>query len=114
MARYTCSLSVATSPEHLHQSLIDVLQSCDFDIIYHTPDYMMAREVPGQVSFSKLVTAEILIDKTIAENNEVRMNLVLKNEELPLQINNHCHQIFDLVQAAFLDHSQWQILDQVG
>ncbi len=114
MARYVCSFSVANPPEDLHHSLIDVLNSCNFDIIYHTPDYLMAREIPGQISFSKLVTAEILIDKDIIGNNEVRMNLVLKNEELPLQINNHCHQIFDLVKAAFLDHSQWQILDRVG
>jgi len=27
---------------------------------------MMAREIPGQVSYTKLVTVEVLIDKTTA------------------------------------------------
>jgi len=42
--------------------LVEFLQSCYLEIIYD--DYMMAREIPGQVSYTKLVTVEVLIDKT--------------------------------------------------
>lgn len=113
MARYTCSLTVAVSLDHLQQSLIEVLQSCNFDIIYDTGDYLMARESPGRVAFAKLVTVEVLIDKSTATAQEVRMNFVIKNEELPLQVDNHCRQMFDLVQEAVAENRHWQLVESV-
>jgi predicted MPP superfamily phosphohydrolase len=74
MARYTCSFIIAVPLERLQQVLIEVLESCNFDIIYNTGDYLMAREIPGHVSFAKLVTVEVLIDKSTATEQEVRMN----------------------------------------
>jgi len=59
----------------------------------------MAREIPGQVSYTKLVTVEVLIDKTTATETEHATNLVIKNEELPLQFDNHC-QMFELVNQG--------------
>lgn len=114
MARYTCSFTIAVSLEYLPQLLIEVLQSCNFDIIYNTPDYLMARESPGSVPFAKLVTVEVLIDKSTATPQEVRMNFVIKNEELPLQVDNHCHQIFDMVRQAVEDNRNWQLLESVA
>ncbi|MBZ8180137.1 hypothetical protein [Oscillatoria salina] len=114
MARYTCTFTVAVPLERLQGLLIEVLQSCNFDVIYKTADYLMARESPGQVAFSKLVTAEILIDRTTATASEVRMNVVVKNEELPLQFDNHCRQIFDLIQQAIADNDRWQLLEIVA
>lgn len=114
MARYTCSFIIAVPLEDLQPSLIEVLQSCNFDIIYDTGDYLMARESPGQVAFSKLVTVEVLIDRTTATDEEVRMNFVVKNEELPLQVDNHCRQMFDWVQEAITENGQWQLLERVG
>ncbi|HBB36296.1 MAG TPA: hypothetical protein DDZ80_03645 [Cyanobacteria bacterium UBA8803] len=113
MARYTCSFTVAVSLDLLQQALIEVLQSCNFDIIYDTGDYLMAREIPGHVAFAKLVTVEVLIDKSMAIGKEVRMNFVIKNEELPLQVDNHCHQMFDLVQEAIAQNRHWQLLESV-
>lgn len=113
MARYTCSLTVAVSLDLLQPSLIEVLQSCNFDIIYDTGDYLMAREIPGHVAFAKLVTVEVLIDKSTATAQEVRMNFVIKNEELPLQVDNHCRQMFDMVQKAVADNSHWHLVESV-
>lgn len=114
MARYTCSFIVAVSLDRLQPSLVEVLQSCNFDIIYETGDYIMGREIPGDVAFAKLVTVEVLIDKSTATAQQVRMNFVIKNEELPLQVDNHCHQIFNLVQEAVAQNRHWQLLESVA
>lgn len=114
MARYTCSFTVAVSLDHLQQSLIEVLQSCYFDIIYDTGDYLMAREIPGRVAFAKLVTVEVLIDKSTATAQEVRMNFVIKNEELPLQVDNHCHQMYEVVQEAVAANRHWQLVESIA
>lgn len=114
MARYTCSFTIATPLETLHASLIEVLEYCGLDVIYNTGDYLMARESPGNVSFSQLVAVEVLVDKALTESDEVRLNVVVKNEELPLQVNNHCKQVFDLLQEAIAESRQWQLLEKVG
>ncbi|AFY90726.1 hypothetical protein [Chroococcidiopsis thermalis] len=114
MARYTCSFTVATvadDVEFLRQLLNQVLHSCHLDIQHDESDYMMARERLGQVSFSKLVKVEALIDKTNATNSATRVNLIVKNEELPLQIDNHCYQMFNLVKQAIVDNCQWQLVE---
>lgn len=73
----------------------------------------MAREIPGQVSFAKLVTIEVLIDRTTATEREVRLNCVVKNEELPLQINNHCCKMFDVLKQAITETSHWQLVESL-
>ena len=113
MARYTCRLTVAISPEDLHHSLVEILQACNFEIIYDTNEYMMAREVPGQITFSKLATAEVLVDNSKPHENAIGLNLVVKNEELALQVNNHCQQMYELLQQTIYEHPHWQILDLV-
>lgn len=114
MARYTCSFTVAVPISRLRQSLVEVLQACNLDVIYDTSDYMMARENPGQVSFAKLVTVEVLVDKTTATDTEIRMNWVVKNEELPLQVDNHCHKMFQIINQAIADNRHWQLLESIA
>jgi hypothetical protein len=114
MARYTCLFTVEVPVTNLQLLLIEILESCNLDIIYDTGDYMMAREVPGQVSFSKLVTVEVLIDKSVASDREIRMNFVIKNEELPLQRDNHCHQMYELVSRAVSENRHWQLIEAVA
>lgn len=108
MARYTSLYkSVAPSP-NVKEFLFDMLRSCNFDVIYDREDYLFAREVPGSVDYSKLVTIEVLIDQPITvptqTDGELQMNFVVKNEELPLQVNNHCRQKFNLVNEAVLSN----------
>ncbi|MEM6252397.1 MAG: hypothetical protein AAF821_05690 [Cyanobacteria bacterium P01_D01_bin.156] len=106
MARYT-NLFVSVLPaRNLRESLPDVLQSCGLHMVYQDGDYMMAKELPGGVSYSQLATVEVLIGSTettteqVRENSAATVNLVVKNEELPLKANNHCRQIFQRVNQA--------------
>ncbi|MGC9503504.1 hypothetical protein [Baaleninema sp.] len=114
MARYTALFVVAAPVQHVRQALPDLLKSCHFEPIYQTEDYVMGRETPGRVSYAKLVTVEVLIDVPIDNDREVRLNFVVKNEELPLQVNNHCQEMFELVKASVVDSEQWQLLETVA
>ena len=109
MARYT-NLFVSVLPvNNLRESLPGVLQSCGLHLVYQDGDYMMAKERPGMVSFSKLATVEVLIGSTddstddsefMTQQTASTVNLVVKNEELPLKDNNHCHRVFQQVNQA--------------
>ncbi|MBX2865883.1 MAG: hypothetical protein KTR27_20225 [Leptolyngbyaceae cyanobacterium MAG.088] len=105
MARYT-NLFVSVLPaNNLREYLPVVLQSCGLHLVYQDGDYMMAKERPGMVTFSQLATVEILIGSTeeiepVSESTASTVNLVVKNEELPLKANNHCHRVFQQVNQA--------------
>lgn len=113
MARYTRSITVVVPEDSLQQLLADTLQSCNFEVIYTTEGYLMARENPGQVPFAKLVIVEVLIDSTMATNTGIRLNFVIKSEELPLQANNHCRQMFDRLSQALEDNKNWELIENV-
>ncbi|BAB75474.1 hypothetical protein ACN23B_18955 [Anabaena sp. FACHB-709] len=114
MARYTCSFVISIRFDYLQQLLLDLLQDCDLEIQYHTPDYILAREIPGTVPFPKLVKVEVLIDKSTATETESRMSIVIKNEELPLYLDNHCRQIFDLVKQSIERSRHWHLLESLA
>jgi hypothetical protein len=108
MARYTCSYIVNLSLEDIKTCLKDIFTHCDCNLLYDTSDYFMARENPGQIHFSRLVVIEVLPDQ-LKQGNQLRLNFVVKNEELPLQVNNHCHQVFDLLQQVIQENYQWEM-----
>jgi hypothetical protein len=114
MARYTCSFIVSVPIDHLQPLLVELLQDCQLDVQYYTADYIMAREIPGNVSFSKLVTVEVLIDKSTATESESRMSIVIKNEELPLQLHNHCRQMFEFIKQAIEDCRHWHLIESLA
>ncbi|MEO1372873.1 MAG: hypothetical protein AAFW70_00825 [Cyanobacteria bacterium J06635_10] len=114
MARYTCSYIVSLSIDDLQPLLVQLLQECNLDVQYYTSDYILARETPGSVSFSKFVTIEVLIDKSTATETETKMNLVIKNEELPLQVNNHCRQVFESIKQVVEDCRHWQLTETLA
>lgn len=114
MARYTSLFKIAASVTGLQPLLCEVLKSCNFDVVYQSGDYLMAREVPGKVAYHQLVTVEVLIDKTTAAEDQFRMSLVVKNEELPLRVDNHCHRVFDQVHQAISDTRDWQLIEAVA
>jgi hypothetical protein len=114
MARYTCLFVLSVSIDHLQPSLIELLQNCGLDVQYYTSDYIMAREFPGSITFSKLVKVEALIDKSTATESETRMDLVIKNEELPLKVDNHCRQVFDYIKQE-IEHSRyWNLIESLA
>ncbi|NEN99454.1 MAG: hypothetical protein F6J94_25610 [Moorea sp. SIO1F2] len=114
MARYNRSIKITISLDRLLPLLIEVLKSCHFEILYESDDYIMARESPDNISFTKLVTVDVLIDKSKATEQQVPINFVVKNEELPLQVNNHCRQMFELLQEAVNNNPDWQIVEELA
>jgi hypothetical protein len=114
MARYTCSFIVSVPVNHLQPLLVELLQDCELDIQYYTPDYIMAREIPGSISFSKLVKVEVLVDKSTATEAETRMSIVIKNEELPLQLDNHCRQMFEFIKQAIENSRHWHLIESLA
>jgi hypothetical protein len=114
MARYTGLFKVAIPISNFQQALSETLETCNFDIIYQSGDYLMARERPGKVAFHQLVTVEVLVDKTKAAEKEFQMNMVIKNEELPLQVDNHCRQVFNNVSQAIVETKQWKLIEAVA
>ena len=111
MSRYVCHFSVNLTAQNVRTPLDRVLEACHLEPIYELKDYVMAREIPGRVPFSKLVTVEVLIDVTNATADSVTLSFVVKNEELPLNSNNHCRQIFDLLRLALQEHYRWEPID---
>jgi hypothetical protein len=111
MARYTCRFSIPEDLSKIRKYLCDLMKACNMEIIYEIEDYIMGRENPGSVTFAKLVTTEILIDVTLATADSVGIKVVVKNEELPLKVNNHCQQIFQEIQQAITDrHPAWKLM----
>jgi hypothetical protein len=108
MSRYVCHFLVNLSPQNVRSSLKKLLEACRLELAYEVEDYLMAREIPGRVSFSRLVTTEVLIDITNATQEAVKLSFVVKNEELPLNHNNHCRQVFDALRLAIAHHHDWQ------
>lgn len=114
MARYTSLFTVAVSLDRFRQLLTDILRSCSLDVIYASDDYWVARELPGRVSFTKLVTVEVLIDYFSPAATEVKMSFVVKNEELPLRSSNHCREMFNQVNRAVEENRQWHLIESAA
>jgi hypothetical protein len=111
MARYSCTFSIhANSAEALRQELGKTLRACNFEIIYDDDDYMVGREVPGGVSHAKLVTLEALIHRNHQTSEDgIKMDCILKNEELPLKRDNHCRRVFDSFTQTVKTQTPWQL-----
>ncbi|GFZ94134.1 hypothetical protein [Okeania sp. KiyG1] len=112
MARYTGVFTVAVDVENLKLILTDILSYCGFEVVYIRGNYLMASEVHGQVVFSKLVTIDININ--IASNTEkIGINIVFRNEEIPLKLDNHCRQKFDLLSKSIIENPNWEYIDSI-
>jgi hypothetical protein len=114
MARYTCSFTISVTFDDLQPLLLNLLQECDLEIQYYNHEYIMAREIPGNVPFSRLVKVEVFIEKSTATETETRMSIVIKNEELPLHLQNHCRQMFDFVKQAIEDCRYWHLIESIA
>jgi hypothetical protein len=102
MARYTNLLTVPKTPPSLRDLIISSLKSCGLNMVYETGDYLVAKEIPGQVSLAQLTTIEVLINPPSGSLGPAKVNLVVKNEELPLRQKNHCQQVFETVNQALV------------
>lgn len=114
MARYTCCLKVAVALENLYQNLTDVLKGCNLEILLSQGNCVLAREKPGQVPFSHLVTVEVLVDEAHSGRGATDFDLVVKNGELPLQSSNHCSQIYQRILNDSAAYQGWQFITSVA
>lgn len=115
MSRYTGWFVLDAHARNLLPMLAETLQGCDLNVVYRSDDYLMAREKPGAVPlsrFSRLVTAEILVERVAPQ--QVRLQVVAKNEELPLHECNHCQQVFAKISDAICNNQNWELLELVA
>jgi hypothetical protein len=108
MSRYICQFLVQLSPDRLRLSLQKLLAVGRLEVVHQGADYVMAREIPGLVSFARLVTVEISIDVTTATPEAVKLSFLVRNEELPLKSDNHCRQVFDALRLEIAHCPDWQ------
>ena len=113
MTRYTAIFTIAVTIENLQPVFKHILSNCGCEIIYTREYYLMAREFPGKVSFSELVTIEISFERVTNTSENLRFNIVTRNEELPLKLNNHCSQVFDLLTQLIADNSHWKLVESI-
>ncbi|MEL7225555.1 MAG: hypothetical protein AAF810_22605 [Cyanobacteria bacterium P01_D01_bin.36] len=100
MARYTNFFITGAPKEKVHQGLVSALEECGLDLVYQDPVYIVAQEKPGQVSFAQLTTVELLLNPPTVETRGAKIDLIVKNEELPLRQQNHCREVFTQVNQA--------------
>ena len=110
MARYTHDLTVAVPLSQFYEQVKAVLSTCNFEVLYFKEDFVVAREIPGNIPFSRLVTVEIFVDSTRATPDVTRLNVVVKNEELPLQADNHCYQMYEKLNQAIAENKGWSLI----
>jgi hypothetical protein len=84
----------------IRQRLADTLASCDLNLIYENEEYLVAKEKPGGVKPAQLATVELLINPPTVAEPSTRVDLIVQNQELPLRKDNHCYEIFELVNQA--------------
>lgn len=109
MARLACSFEVSVAIDELPPLLVALLEDLEFDVQYHTDEYIMAREVPGNVSFIDLARVEVLIDKlTAVTESKSRFNIIFQNENPRLE--DGFQQLFNFVKQAIEGSSHWHLL----
>lgn len=111
MARYTNFFMTSAPKEKVHQGLVTALEGCGLDLVYQDPVYIVAKEKPGQVSFAQLTTVEILLNPPTIELGGAKIDLVVKNEELPLRQQNHCREVFTQVTQAISEANAQETAD---
>ena len=100
MARYTNFFMTGSSSEEINKALVSALEACDLNLIYQDPVCIVAKEKPGKVSFAQLATVELLINQPTIEAGGSKIDLVVKNEELPLRTQNHSREVYSLLNQA--------------
>ncbi|MEB3341172.1 hypothetical protein [Okeania sp.] len=113
MARYTGIFTVSFGIEDLQPIFIEILTYCGCEIIYNRRDYLMARELPGQVSFPKLVYIDINLERLSNATEKTRIKIVVRSEELAVKLDNHCYQVFYLLTKLIVENSHWELLESI-
>jgi hypothetical protein len=114
MARYNGFFAIALPIEELRQLLLDLLESCNLEIMYETPSSIFAREFVGSVPKSKLVTVELIFETATSTPDKTRVRLEATNGELPLQTKNHCRELFDALTEVIVENYNWDTIESIA
>lgn len=114
MARYTGFFAIALPFNELQELLLNLLESCNLELMYQTPSSIIAREFVGDAPTSQLVTIELVFETATSTPTETRMRLEATNGELPLQENNHCRKLFDALTKVIIENYQWDTLESIA
>ncbi len=114
MARYTGFFAIALPLEELRQLLLNLLESCNLELMYQTPSSIFAREFIGAAPTSQLVKIELVFETATSTATETRMRLEATNGELPLQTKNHCRELFDALTQVIIENYQWDTLESIA
>jgi hypothetical protein len=114
MARYTRYLSLTIPIDQFYPQMTRTLESCNLRVLHTSWEYIVASEDPGMVPLSQLVKVEVFVDNNRTTAEDVNLTLVVKNEELPLRVNNHCQQMFQEVNNALAKNRSWELSETVS
>ncbi len=114
MARYTGLFAIALPLSELYQLFVELLESCNLELMHQTPNSIIAREFIGTAPTAQLVTIEVVFETATSTETETRMRLEASNGELPLQLNNRCHQIFEAIHQVIIENYQWDTLESIA
>jgi hypothetical protein len=110
MGRYSRQLTLPISADRLSQKLAKTLEYFNLRVLHASEDYIIASENPGSVPFPQLVTVEVLVDTNRTSEREVSLNLVVKNQELPLRSDNYCNQMFEQISEALVKSRSGELI----
>lgn len=113
MARYTCTFAIPCSQEQITQWLPSILQVCHLTIVHSGNDYILAKENPGQINFTELVSVEVLVESQSSDPMGINLNFIIRNEELPLKATNHCRTMSENISDAVQSHHEIRTLSYV-
>ncbi|MEM9770113.1 MAG: hypothetical protein AAF889_00680 [Cyanobacteria bacterium P01_D01_bin.73] len=82
-------------------------------IVHNGADYILAKEIPGEVSFTELVSVEVLVEEQGLDADSINLNFVVRNEELPLKASNHCRTMSEKISEAVQSHKEIRTLSYV-
>ena len=114
MARYTGLFAIALPLKELHQLLLELLESCNLELMYETPNSIIAREFIGAAPTAQLVTLELVFELATSTETQTRMRLEATNEELTLKFNNRCREIFDAITQVIVENYQWETIESLA
>ncbi len=112
MSRYACSYLVKISPNRLQLLYDDLLQLSVFEVMHRRSDVLVLIEMPNDALFTQLVTIELF--NTPVSPSEIQIDLLVKNHELPLRVNNRCRQFFERIHRTITEDYRGRSLVKIS
>ncbi len=114
MARYTGFIIVAIEDfNNLQPVVLGILEELNLEVIHNTGNSILARERASEIPFSELAIAEVTFNLASITQTTIRIDLIVKNNTLPTQKDNHCRQVFDFFIYWAMENSYWQVIESM-